>query len=231
MPIEIQIEKLYGKNLPTAEVLQKARAYALEQIDRQRAGFIRLGVLGEWDNPYMTMAYSNEADELRALGTLLEKGYVYRGLKPVNWCFDCGSALAEAEVEYQDKSDPAIDVGFPFAEPEKIAAAFGLPTLPAGDGFIVIWTTTPWTIPSNQALNVHPEVQLRAGADRTRRQAAAADPGCRPGRIVPGALQARRHGDRHQPGRQAGRHQLQAPAARGRTRSTTASRRCTWPTT
>jgi isoleucyl-tRNA synthetase len=158
MPIEIQIEKQFGKNLPTADVLQKARAYALEQIDKQRTGFIRLGVLGEWDNPYMTMAYGNEADELRALGTLLEKGYVYRGLKPVNWCFDCGSALAEAEVEYQDKRDPAIDVGFPFAEPEKLASAFGLAELPAGDGFIVIWTTTPWTIPSNQALNVHPEV-------------------------------------------------------------------------
>ena len=158
MPIEIQIEKLYGKNLPTAEVLQKARAYALEQIDRQRAGFIRLGVLGEWDNPYMTMAYGNEADELRALGKLLDKGYVYRGLKPVNWCFDCGSALAEAEVEYQDKRDPAIDVGFPFAEGEKLAAAFGLPQLPTNNGFIVIWTTTPWTIPSNQALNVNPEV-------------------------------------------------------------------------
>jgi isoleucyl-tRNA synthetase len=158
MPIEIQIEKLYGKNLPTTEVLAKARAYAHEQIDRQRAGFIRLGVLGEWDNPYMTMAYGNEADELRALGTLLDKGYVYRGLKPVNWCFDCGSALAEAEVEYQDKRDPAIDVGFPFAEPEKVAAAFRLPQLPTNNGFIVIWTTTPWTIPSNQALNVHPEV-------------------------------------------------------------------------
>jgi isoleucyl-tRNA synthetase len=158
MPIEIQIEKQFGKNLPTAEVLQKARAYALEQIDKQRAGFIRLGVLGEWDNPYMTMAYGNEADELRALGKLLDKGYVYRGLKPVNWCFDCGSALAEAEVEYQDKRDPAIDVGFPFAEPQKVAEAFGLAELPAGDGFIVIWTTTPWTIPSNQALNVHPEV-------------------------------------------------------------------------
>ncbi|MGZ8293256.1 MAG: isoleucine--tRNA ligase [Telluria sp.] len=158
MPIEIQIEKQYGKNLPTAEVLTKARAYALEQIDRQKKDFIRLGVLGEWDQPYMTMAFGNEADELRALGQMLEKGYVYRGLKPVNWCFDCGSALAEAEVEYQDKRDPAIDVGFPFAEPEKLAAAFGLPALPAGDGFIVIWTTTPWTIPSNQALNVNPEI-------------------------------------------------------------------------
>lgn len=159
MPIEIQIEKLYGKNLPTADVLTKARAYATEQVERQKKDFIRLGVLGEWDNPYLTMAYGNEADELRALGTLLEKGYVYRGLKPVNWCFDCGSALAEAEVEYQDKRDPAIDVGFPFAEPAKVAAAFGLPALPTEDGFVVIWTTTPWTIPSNQALNVHPELQ------------------------------------------------------------------------
>lgn len=158
MPIEIQIEKQFGKNLPTAEVLTRARAYALEQIDRQKKDFIRLGVLGEWDRPYMTMAYGNEADELRALGKLLDKGYVYRGLKPVNWCFDCSSALAEAEVEYQEKRDPAIDVGFPFAEPEKLAAAFGLPALPAGEGFVVIWTTTPWTIPSNQALNVHPEL-------------------------------------------------------------------------
>ncbi|WP_343586794.1 isoleucine--tRNA ligase [Herbaspirillum sp.] len=157
MPIEIQIEKKYGKNLPVAEVQAKARAYAGEQIERQKADFIRLGVLGEWDNPYKTMNFSNEADELRALGTILEKGYVYRGLKPVNWCFDCGSALAEAEVEYQDKRDPAIDVGFPFAEPDKIAAAFGLPKLPTDRGYIVIWTTTPWTIPSNQALNVHPE--------------------------------------------------------------------------
>ncbi|UMR30793.1 isoleucine--tRNA ligase [Massilia sp. MB5] len=159
MPIEIQIEKLYGKNLPTAEVLAKARAYASEQVERQKQGFVRLGVLGEWDNPYLTMAHGNEADELRSLGKLLEKGYVYRGLKPVNWCFDCGSALAEAEVEYQDKKDPAIDVGFAFAEHDKLAKAFDLPALPAADGFIVIWTTTPWTIPSNQALNVHPELK------------------------------------------------------------------------
>jgi isoleucyl-tRNA synthetase len=159
MPIEIQIEKQYGKNLPTAEVLTKARAYALEQVDRQRKDFIRLGVLGEWQNPYLTMNYSNEADELRALGKMLEKGYVYRGLKPVNWCFDCQSALAEAEVEYQDKRDPAIDVGFKFAEFDKLASAFGLDKLPTENGFVVIWTTTPWTIPSNQALNVHPELK------------------------------------------------------------------------
>ncbi|MDP3841846.1 MAG: isoleucine--tRNA ligase [Oxalobacteraceae bacterium] len=157
MPIEIQIEKLYGKNLPVDEVLAKARAYAGEQIERQKKDFIRLGVLGQWDNPYKTMDFGNEADELRALGTMLEKGYVYRGLKPVNWCFDCGSALAEAEVEYQDKRDPAIDVGFPFAEADKIAAAFDLPQLPTDKGYAVIWTTTPWTIPANQALNMHPE--------------------------------------------------------------------------
>ncbi|WP_176645402.1 isoleucine--tRNA ligase [Duganella sp. SG902] len=158
MPIEIQIEKQYGKNLPTAEVLTKARAYAHEQVERQRKDFIRLGVLGEWQNPYLTMNYSNEADELRALGKLLEKGYVYRGLKPVNWCFDCQSALAEAEVEYKDKRDPAIDVGFKFADTAKLAQIFGLDKLPTDNGFLVIWTTTPWTIPSNQALNVHPEV-------------------------------------------------------------------------
>jgi isoleucyl-tRNA synthetase len=157
MPIEIQIEKLYGKSLPTAEVLTKARAYAGEQIERQKKDFVRLGVLGEWDNPYKTMNFSNEADEIRVLGKILENGYVYRGLKPVNWCFDCGSALAEAEVEYQDKRDPAIDVGFPFAEHDKLAKAFGLDKLPADKGYIVIWTTTPWTIPANQALNVHPE--------------------------------------------------------------------------
>jgi isoleucyl-tRNA synthetase len=157
MPIEIQIEKQYGKGLPTGEVLTKSRAYASEQIERQKKDFIRLGVLGDWDNPYKTMATGNEADEIRVLGAILEKGYVYRGLKPVNWCFDCGSALAEAEVEYQDKRDPAIDVGFPFAEPDKLAHAFGLDKLPTDKGYVVIWTTTPWTIPANQALNVHPE--------------------------------------------------------------------------
>lgn len=159
MPIEIQIEKKYGKNLPTQEVQSKARAYATEQVEKQKAGFMRLGVLGEWDNPYKTMNFSNEADEVRALATIIKKGYVYRGLKPVNWCFDCGSALAEAEVEYQDKRDPAIDVGFAFTEQDKIAKAFGLSALPTPDGYIVIWTTTPWTIPSNQALNVHPEFE------------------------------------------------------------------------
>src|SRR3989449_9994699 len=114
--------------------------------------------MGDWEHPYLTMSYGNEADEIRVLGELLAKGYLYRGLKPVNWCFDCGSALAEAEVEYEERKDPAVDVGFPFLENEKIAKAFGLPRLPADQGYAVIWTTTPWTLPRNQALNVHPEL-------------------------------------------------------------------------
>jgi len=159
MPIEIQIEKQHGKNLPADAVQAKSRAYATEQVERQKRDFIRLGVLGDWDDPYLTMAFRNEADELRVLGRILEQGFVYRGLKPVNWCFDCGSALAEAEVEYADKVDIAVDVGFPFAEPEKVARAFGLASLPTSRGWCVIWTTTPWTLPANQALNLHPEVE------------------------------------------------------------------------
>jgi isoleucyl-tRNA synthetase len=157
MPIEVQIEKKYGKALPVAEVQKKARAFAYEQVARQKKDFQRLGVLGEWHDPYLTMNFTNEANEIRALGKIYEKGYVFRGLKPVNWCFDCGSALAEAEVEYADRTDPAIDVAFPFADTAAIAKAFGLNQIDAGA--IVIWTTTPWTIPANQALNLHPEFQ------------------------------------------------------------------------
>jgi isoleucyl-tRNA synthetase len=157
MPIEVQIEKEHGKNLPPRETQRLARAYASEQVERQKKDFQRLGVLGDWDRPYLTMDYRNEADEIRALGVLLERGYIYRGLKPVNWCFDCGSALAEAEVEYEDRKDPAVDVGFAFAQPDKLARIFGLARLPDKPGFAVIWTTTPWTLPANQALNVHPE--------------------------------------------------------------------------
>jgi len=159
MPIEVQIEKTYGKHLPVAETLRLCRTYATEQIARQRLQFERLGVLGDWEHPYTTMEFKSEADEIRTLGTVLERGYVYRGLKPVNWCFDCGSALAEAEVEYEDRTDSAIDVGFPMVDPAgraRLAEAFGLPTVPDGPVQAVIWTTTPWTIPANQALNVHP---------------------------------------------------------------------------
>jgi len=161
MPIEVQIEKEHGKNLPAEQTQRLARAYATEQIARQKVDFVRLGVLGDWDAPYRTMDFGNEANEIRALGRLIAKGYVYRGLKPVNWCFDCGSALAEAEVEYADRTDFAIDVAFPVAEPERLARAFGLGQLPDARCLAVIWTTTPWTIPANQALNVHPEFSYR----------------------------------------------------------------------
>jgi isoleucyl-tRNA synthetase len=158
MPIEVQIEKKHGKNLPAEETQRLCRAFATEQIVRQKKDFERLGVLGDWERPYLTMDHRNEADEIRVLGRLLEKGYVYRGLKPVNWCFDCGSALAEAEVEYEDREDPAIDVGFRIFEDDltRLRTAFGQRTLPDKPIHAVIWTTTPWTLPGNQALNVHP---------------------------------------------------------------------------
>jgi isoleucyl-tRNA synthetase len=159
MPIEIHIEKQFGKNLPRAEVQARARAHATAQIALQMKGFKRLGVLGDWDNPYKTMTFKTEADEIRTLGRVIERGFVYRGLKPVNWCFDCRSALAEAEVEYAERKSPAIDVAFPLAADEyaRAAAVFGVPALDK-PAFTVIWTTTPWTIPANQALNFHPEL-------------------------------------------------------------------------
>jgi len=162
MPIEIQIEKQHGKGLPIQEVQQKSRAYAEVQIDRQRKDFIRLGVVGLWEHPYKTMDFKNEADEIRALSAIVERGFVFRGLKPVNWCFDCGSALAEAEVEYADRTDPAIEVAFPAPDPTAQALSDILSSrLPIeGHGAVVIWTTTPWTIPANQALNVHPEAPM-----------------------------------------------------------------------
>ncbi len=158
LPIEHKVEVTHGKNLPADKVRELCRAYAHEQIAEQKKDFIRLGVLGDWDNPYRTLDFGNEAGEVRALAEMVKRGWVFKGLKPVNWCFDCGSALAEAEVEYQDKQSPAIDVGFKCVDTDKLAAAFGLDELPPGkDAFAVIWTTTPWTIPANQALNVHPE--------------------------------------------------------------------------
>lgn len=123
LPIEHRVEVKHGKNLPADKVRELCRDYATQQIEGQKADFIRLGVLGEWDNPYKTMDFANEAGIVRALAKMVEAGFVFQGLKPVNWCFDCGSALAEAEVEYQDKQSDAIDVGFTCAEPEKISAS------------------------------------------------------------------------------------------------------------
>lgn len=159
LPIEHQIEKQHGKNIPADKARALCRVYAAEQVARQKKDFIRLGVLGDWDHPYLTMNFKAEADEIRALGKILEQGYLYQGLKPVNWCMDCGSALAEAEVEYEDKTSLAIDVAFAVHENHalKLAQAFGLTHL-AGPAFAVIWTTTPWTLPANEAVSLHPEL-------------------------------------------------------------------------
>ncbi len=155
LPIENAIEKLHGRTLSRDEMQAKSRAYASEQITQQLADRQRVGVLGLWDRPYRTMDFANEAAELRALKRVMERGFVYRGLKPVYWCFDCGSSLAEFEIEYADKASQTLDVGFLCAEPDKLAAAFGLSGI-EGEAFAVIWTTTAWTIPANQALNLNP---------------------------------------------------------------------------
>ncbi|HQS82303.1 MAG TPA: isoleucine--tRNA ligase [Thiobacillus sp.] len=158
LPIELQVEKTHGKAIPPAKFRELCRAYAAEQIERQKADFIRLGVLGDWSNPYRTMDFQFEADTLRALGQIQTAGYLYQGAKPVHWCVDCGSALAEAEVEYEDKTSPAIDVGFAVADRADLAHRFDIATLDEPIQ-IVIWTTTPWTLPANQAVALHPDFQ------------------------------------------------------------------------
>ena len=160
LPIENAIEKLHGRNLSRDDMQARSRAFAAEQVAQQMADFKRLGVLGDWDNPYKTMNPANEAGELRAFKRVIERGFVYRGLKPVYWCFDCGSSLAEFEIEYADKKSEALDVAFEADDPARLAAAFGLPALPDASkpAFAVIWTTTAWTLPANQALNAHPDL-------------------------------------------------------------------------
>ena len=159
LPIEHQIEKKHGKHLPADKVRELCRAFAKEQVERQKADFIRLGVLGDWDAPYLTMNFKTEADIIRALGKIYQNGYLYQGKKPVNWCIDCGSALAEAEVEYEDKTSPAIDVGFTVhpSTYQQLTDAFGTAIAENTTAYAVIWTTTPWTLPANQAVSVHPD--------------------------------------------------------------------------
>lgn len=158
LPIELQVEKQHGKNIDPAKFRSLCREYAAVQIERQKADFIRLGVLGDWDHPYRTMDFQFEADTLRALGQVQAGGYLYQGAKPVHWCVDCGSALAEAEVEYEDKTSPAIDVGFAVADRVDLARRFDVAAIDEPVQ-LVIWTTTPWTLPANQAVALHPEFQ------------------------------------------------------------------------
>jgi len=178
LPIELQVEKKVGKpgkKVTAAEFRQKCRDYAAKQIDGQRSDFIRMGILGDWQNPYLTMNFDTEANIIRALAKIIDNGHLLQGSKPVHWCTDCGSALAEAEVEYEDKTSPAIDVRFTAVDKEQVLAKFAHPDGVSGEGPIsaVIWTTTPWTLPANRAvaLNAHLEyvlVQIETEAGKER---------------------------------------------------------------
>jgi isoleucyl-tRNA synthetase len=165
LPIELVVEKNHGKNIDPAKFRELCRAYAAEQVEKQKKDFIRLGVLGDWENPYLTMDYKTEADIMRALGDIYKNGYLYQGSKPVHWCVDCGSALAEAEVEYEDVNSPAIDVGFKVVDKSLLKKIFDLneteykSSVENKNVFAVIWTTTPWTLPANQAVSINPELQ------------------------------------------------------------------------
>jgi isoleucyl-tRNA synthetase len=156
LPIELVVEKLHGKNIDPQKFRELCREYAATQVEKQKNDFIRLGILGDWNQPYLTMNFETEADIMRSLGHIHQNGYLYQGSKPVHWCVDCGSALAEAEVEYEDKTSPTIDVGFKVSESDTLKNIFNIKDVK--DTFAVIWTTTPWTLPANQAVCVHPEL-------------------------------------------------------------------------
>ena len=161
LPIELQVEKKVGKvgrQVDAATFRQKCREYADRQIENQSRDFQRLGGLGDWGRRYATRDFRYEADMLRALARIIERGHLKRGVKPVHWCFDCGSALAEAEIEYQDKTSTAIDVLFPAVDGRLLGECFGVRDL-ANDAGVLIWTTTPWTIPANLAVCLHAELE------------------------------------------------------------------------
>src|SRR6202021_2111507 len=170
-----QVEKKHGRpghKLDVAAFRAACRTYAQEQIDLQRTDFKRLGVLGGWGHPFPTMDPSFEAQQLRAFGKVIRNGHLYKGVKPVHWCLDCRSALAEAEVEYEERTSPAIDVAFRVVDSGALADRMGLAAgeLAATPVDVVIWTTTPWTLPANQAVAVRGEfayvlVQARRDAE------------------------------------------------------------------
>ena len=172
LPIELKVEEKVGKvgvNIDASAFRKACREYALTQIELQKKDFKRIGVLGDWDNPYLTMNFKQEADIVRSLGAIQKAGHIQPGLKPVNWCMDCGSALAEAEVEYEDKKSDAIDVGFGVVDLKDLSARLGVEVTTATD--IVIWTTTPWTLPANQAVSLHPEIDYQLVQVNTARGA------------------------------------------------------------
>ena len=162
LPIELNVEKKVGKagvKVSPSEFRKACRTYAQKQVDGQRKDFIRLGVSGDWENPYLTMDYKFEANIIRTLGKIVNNGHLHKGAKPVHWCMDCGSALAEAEVEYQDKQSHAIDVGFEVADHADLVTKMATDIPASLPVYIVIWTTTPWTLPANQAVSLHPEFE------------------------------------------------------------------------
>ncbi|NBI13938.1 isoleucine--tRNA ligase [[Haemophilus] felis] len=162
LPIELKVEGLVGKpneKISAAAFREECRKYAAEQVEGQKKDFIRLGVLGDWDNPYLTMNFHTEANIIRAFGKAVENGHLYKGSKPVHWCLDCASSLAEAEVEYEDKVSPSIYVRFSAVNPAEVAAKFGTQT--SGQISAVIWTTTPWTLPSNRAIALNENVDYQ----------------------------------------------------------------------
>ena len=161
LPIELQVEKNAGKvghKVDAATFRRLCREYADRQIDLQRNGFRRMGVLGDWDDPYLTKSFLYEADMIRALARIVESGHLLQGAKPVNWCFDCGSALAEAEIEYIDKTSPSIDVMFAAVDRDALFQAFDAAPV-TGEAGIPIWTTTPWTLPANEAVTLHADLE------------------------------------------------------------------------
>jgi len=162
LPIEQKVEEKVGKvgvKVDASEFRTLCREYAASQVELQKADFKRLGVMGDWDHPYLTMNFAQEANTVRALGKIVKAGHVTPGLKPVNWCLDCGSALAEAEVEYQDKKSDAIDVGFGVVDLADLSRRVGTSVTTPTE--IVIWTTTPWTLPANQAVALHAEIDYQ----------------------------------------------------------------------
>ena len=192
LPIEMQVEKTHGRvgqKIDAKAFRAACRAYALKQIDLQRTEFKRLGVLGDWQNPYMTMAPRYEADQLRAFSMIIKNGHVYKGFKPVHWCLNCRSALAEAEVEYEPKTSPSVYVRFEVVDrtdlaermaqtpAERLAMSEPVPTS------VAIWTTTPWSLPGNRAVALHPQYEYSADRVRCREWARAVDPGRRIGRV------------------------------------------------
>lgn len=161
LPIELNVEKKIGKagvKVSAAEFREKCREYAASQIDIQREEFQRLGVFGDWQHPYATFDFAYEANIIRALGKIIENGHLQQGFKPVHWCIECGSALAEAEVEYEEKTSSSIDVSFYAVHPEEVLRIFEAASQTVKPVIFPIWTTTPWSLPGNEAVCLHPEL-------------------------------------------------------------------------